>query len=338
MAEGTRSIGRHLAVWGGILVSTVILGYLAINLDWATLGREFQRVKLLYVPALLLILLVTFWIRALRWRHLLPTEAKLSRLRLFEATVVGFTASFILPLRAGEFVRPWVLSRWQPVGFSTAFASIVTERVFDALSLISLLGLLLGQHDKMPAFVATGANILAVVALGILAIMVYTYCCADQTSRFAKRIVSSILGRRFPKLTTKLLGMLDGFLDGLRAISSFKELAFVIFWSFTLWLGHVLLYQCGLWAFGIHPSWWIGVALCVMIALAVAAPGAPGFIGTFQLGCIVALGLYGLSEEFAVAYSVVQHALQVVATVLLGLAILHKRGLHLADLKQHSHK
>ncbi len=327
-----------MAVWLGILVSAVIVGYLAFNLDWDTLGREFQRVNLLYVPLLLLILLLTLWIRALRWRHLLPSDAKLSRLRLFEATTVGFMASFILPLRAGEFVRPWVLSRWQPVTFSTAFASIVTERVFDALSLIALLGLLLGQHDEMPAFVSTGANILAAIALGVLALMVYTYFCADQASRFAKRIVTGLLGRRFPKLTDKLLGMLDGFLDGLRAISSFKELALVIFWSITLWLGYVLLYQCGLWAFDIYPTWWIGVALCVMIALAVAAPGAPGFIGTFQLGCIVGLGLYGLSEEFAVAYSVVQHALQVITTVLLGLIILHKRGLHLADLKEHSHK
>lgn len=338
MAEATRTTGRHIAVWAGIIVSVAILAYLAFNLDWQTLGREFRNVRLLYMPLLLAVFLLNFWIRALRWRHLLPTDAGLSRWRLCEAATVGLMANFILPLRAGEFVRPWVLSRWQPVSFSTAFASVVTERVFDSLALIILFGILLGQHAEMPAFVAAGANILAAMAVVILALMIYTYCCSDQVSRLAKRIISVVLGSRHPRLADRILHMLDEFLAGLRAISSFRELAFVIFWTALLWLSFILLYQGGLWAFGLAPSWWIGLALCVMIALAVAAPGAPGFIGTFQVGCIVALGLYGLSEEFAVAYSVVLHALQVVSTVLLGLLILHRRGLQIADLKEHAHK
>ncbi len=136
----------------------------------------------------------------------------------------------------------------------------MTERVFDALALVALLGILLGQHDEMPAFVSTGANALAVIAFVILSLMIYAYFCSNQISRFAKRIVTAVVGRKHPKLADKLLHMLDGFLAGLRAISSFKELAFVIFWTAALWLTFVLLYQCGLWAFGLTPSWWTGAS------------------------------------------------------------------------------
>ena len=71
-----------------------------------------------------------------------------------------------------------------------------------------------------------------------------------------------------------------------------------------------------------------------MASLAVAAPGAPGFLGTFQLGCVVALTMFGFSEEFAVAYSVVLHSLQVNSVVLAGFLILHRRGLHLGDIQK----
>jgi hypothetical protein len=73
--------------------------------------------------------------------------------------------------------------------------------------------------------------------------------------------------------------------------------------------------------------------LNLMIALAVAAPSAPGFIGTFQAGCLVALTVIsGYSREFAMAYSVVTHVLQMTLVLGAGFVVLHLRGLRLAQL------
>lgn len=326
---------RHrAAVWVSVLASLVILGFLGFRLEWETFLHELGGIKLLHLPILVLLVFAAFWIRALRWRHLLPTDASISRRPLLEATLVGFTASFVLPLRAGEIIRPWVLSRWQPVSFSVGFASIVTERVFDALMLMVLFGLTLGHIGEAPPLVAAGANVMAVLALSILALMIYSYLFSDRMVRFGERVITTVIGRRHPKLSGKLIHMIDEFMIGLRGISSFRELAWVIFWSVCLWLEIVLLYQAGLWSFGLDPSLWVGVTVCVMISLAVAAPGAPGFLGTFQLGCVVSLTLYGFSEEFAMAYSVVLHSLQVLCVVLAGFLILHRRGLHLTDIRK----
>ena len=57
----------------------------------------------------------------------------------------------------------------------------------------------------------------------------------------------------------------------------------------------VFNYQVALWMFGEFPSFWVGTMINVMLALAVAAPSAPGFIGTYQFGCVVALTyIYGV--------------------------------------------
>jgi uncharacterized protein (TIRG00374 family) len=249
---------------------------------------------------------------------------------------VGFTANFILPLRIGEVIRPWVLSRWTPkrVRFSTGLASIVTERAFDALTLMAMLGLTFAKLDAVPPLVSMGAQVMAVLAGSILVVLVTVYLGSDRIISIGERVILFILEKRQPKLAHWMVSMIEDFLSGLRGISKLRDLSWTILWSVVLWGLLASLYQVGLWSFGVDASPWVGVTVCVMIALAVAAPGAPGFVGTFQLGCVVALSMFGYPEEFSMAYSIVLHSIQAVTVVMAGFIILHRRGLHLSDIKQ----
>lgn len=334
MIEAKKSRGRHIAVLASGLLSLVILVALGMRLDWSVLVAEFGRVDWRYLPLLVFLTMATFWVRALRWRHLLSDGSVVSRISLFEATLVGFTATFILPLRVGEVIRPWVLSRWKPVKFSAALASIVTERAFDALTLMAMLGMALSKMESVPPLVSMGAKVVGILAITILVILVAAYLGSNYVTRLAERMIIFVLGKRAPKLADRLVLMIEDFLSGLRGVSSFKDLAWAILWSVVLWFLLVLLYQAGLWSFGVDASLWVGVTVCVMIALAVAAPGAPGFVGTFQLGCVVGLALFGYPEEFSVAYSIVLHALQAVSVVVCGFVILHRRGLSMTDIQR----
>lgn len=324
---------RYLALLLSLAVSVVILVFLAWRLDWAVLVSQFDQVYWGFVPLLVLVILLTFWVRALRWRHLLASGDSVSRWNLCEATLVGFTATFILPLRAGEIIRPLVLSRWQQVRFSSVFASIVVERAFDALMLMVLLGVTITQMESVPPLVSVGATVVSILALVVFAMMVVAFLGAAKLIQVCEKAIEFLLGRKFPRIARKLTAMTEDFLNGLRGISSARNLVWSVIWSVVLWTLLMMLYQIGLWTFGIESSIWVGAMLCVMIALAVAAPGAPGFVGTFQLGCVVALVMYGYTEEFAIAYSIVLHALQVITVVVCGLYILNRRGLRLSEIR-----
>ena len=336
MSEVKRNSSHRVAIIVTGLLSLAILIALGARLDWAVLWSELGQVNWVYLPVIVMITLATFWVRALRWRHLLPNGKEVSRMSLCEATLVGYTATFVLPLRVGEVIRPWFLSRWQPVRFSTGLASIVTERVFDALTLMALLGLTIGNLDSLPPLVSIGAQVVAVLALCILVVVVAAYLGATQIILWAERVIVLVFGKRFPRLADRLVLMVEDFLSGLRGVSSLRDLAWVVLWSGTLWGLLVLLYQVGLWSFGVDASLWVGVTVCVMIALAVAAPGAPGFVGTFQLGCVIGLSIFGYPDEFSIAYSIVLHSLQAITVVVSGFFILHRRGLRMSDLKQDS--
>jgi uncharacterized membrane protein YbhN (UPF0104 family) len=76
------------------------------------------------------------------------------------------------------------------------------------------------------------------------------------------------------------------------------------------------------------------MTLGVFVALAVAAPSVPGFLGVFQLGCVAAFKLFSYPAAAAQVYSIVTHGLTYLFIVGTGTIILMSRNLNLLELKR----
>ena len=88
--------------------------------------------------------------------------------------------------------------------------------------------------------------------------------------------------------------------------------------------------------FDFPVSWHQAIVITVIIALAVAAPSAPGFIGVFQIACVAAFLLLGLSKELATSYSIIAHAQMFIIVICYGIYLLFKYKLNLTDLRENS--
>lgn len=324
----------------GLIVSFGISGALVYllfrDIDRESFLRELGRVRLSYLPLLIVLIVLPFWIRALRWRYILPNTAELSVSKLYSATAIGFFSSFILPLRAGEIIRPWALSKVERVSFSAGLASIVTERIFDIVALFTLLGLCMTQVETAPTLVVVGAQLLGGMAGAIIVVMIVAYFRGELVISLSQRMIAALLSKSAPGLAEKLSSMAREFVTALRALESFRELLIALSLSYLLWGEVTVLYQVGLWSVGDFPTFWVGAMVNVMIALAVAAPSAPGFVGTFQAGCSVALvTCYGYSEAFAMSYSILMHVFQLAIVALLGLHALHREKLGFREMLRH---
>jgi len=326
--------GQTIGIMVSVAISLGILIYLFAQLDWNEVWVHLKKIHPWSPPLLMILFFPILWMRAMRWRLILPNPETLSIPRLVDATVIGFFASFVLPLRAGEIIRPYVLSRWQPVPFSSALASIMIERLADSVCLLSMMLLCLNQLAEVPPLVIAGAQALGLLTFILIAIVAASYAWPGRMESIFHWFSDRLLGRFSRGTAERINRMITEFFCGLRVISSFWQLVKVMLWSFAMWLLVAFWYQSLMWAFGEFPNLWVGMMLNVMIALAVAAPSAPGFIGTFQIGCIIALStVYGYSREFAMAFSVVGHVMQMVFNVTAGLIVLHMRGLTFRQLR-----
>src|SRR5262249_61450352 len=84
--------------------------------------------------------------------------------RLWVVTAVAYMAINLLPVRLGEVVRPWLLSRRSNVSFSNVVGNVVLEKTLDSVIIVFyiLVGFLIVEN--LPLWVRRGALFPAVAA------------------------------------------------------------------------------------------------------------------------------------------------------------------------------
>src|SRR5256885_7450580 len=127
----------------GLAVTAVCLYFAFRHTDWATAVAQARNAN---IPLLVLATAAAtgmFPLRALRWRAILdPIEPNLPLGPLWRSIAIGMMVNNIALLRAGELARVFALTREVPaVSFSTGLASLVVDRVFDAVVVLLLLAL-----------------------------------------------------------------------------------------------------------------------------------------------------------------------------------------------------
>jgi uncharacterized membrane protein YbhN (UPF0104 family) len=128
-----------------------------------------------------------------------------------------------------------------------------------------------------------------------------------------------------------------GFLQALEILDSPWTFLQVFAWTLYLWCVITLIYLLGFLAFDLQAPTIIGsIVVTTIVAIAVSAPSAPGYIGAFQLGCTISLGIFHISEGQAFAFSIVLHVTQFVGILAAGLYSLGREGLSLRQIEQQS--
>ena len=275
--------------------------------------------------------------RGLRWRHLTNPIAPVSRSLLCRGVVIGFMVNNLVPLRIGEVVRAWYVSRESGVSASALFGTVVLERVIDVVAVVVIaLGALsfAGAGSAESTFLSRGAMLLLPAGLVPLVGLVLLRVAPDFVMR-----VSLWFLKPFPdRLSVLVERILGNFTQGLGALSGGSHLFWIAFHSATIWIGFSIVPMfAGLLAFGIDLGSLSQMVIVSYLALgavgvAVAIPSAPGFFGTYQLAFKTVLEQFGVSSADALALGLVVWFVFWVTLTLAGLVVLRTGGTRFRDL------
>ncbi len=321
MAAGLR-IGAALAV------TVACLSFALRGAEWSEIRTVLGRTHYGWVAVMMAVSVVTVYVRALRWRLLLRSVTTAAVRPFFSATAVGFMANMLLPLRAGEIIRPVLLGRQTSIATSAALASVLLERLLDLLLLFAFL-LALSITVPVPVAMRQASVVVAGVVVAILALVVLLL--RNQARAMAR--LRQALGRLPGSLGQAIADVLESFLRGVAGINDRRTLAALFIYSLGVWAVIAATFGCGLVALDVRvPLVAASVSLVVVVAAFVALPQAPGFVGTWQAGCVAALAFFGVSQEEAIGYSLVTHVVQVVVVVSLGVLCLVGDKMGVRDL------
>lgn len=316
----------------GLALTVLLLWWAFHDVQWAEVWRDVRQADPLLVVVAITVATLVFPLRAFRWRPILdPIAPGLPYGKLWRATAIGMMANNILPARAGELVRAYALSRDTTVPFSAAFASLVVDRVFDAV--IVLLLMVLAMFDPLfpagvsaTAYAGTGVLLVLGVAAGLYAIVFFPDRLMRLYELFARRVA--------PRFEERGRVLLKSFADGLSVLRHPGRFLVVFGWALLLWLTQAFSFWIMFFAVGIDAPFSAALFVQGLIVIGVAAPSTPGFFGPFEFAALAGLRMYGVDENLAAAWALSFHVLSLIPITVIGLYYLSRSGLHLGELRQ----
>ncbi|MFW5662496.1 MAG: lysylphosphatidylglycerol synthase transmembrane domain-containing protein, partial [Bacteroidota bacterium] len=110
------------------IILIVSIYYATKGIDYTTLWQVLKTADYEWVLIPIPIMLLSHWLRAMRWRTMLkPIFEPGSLWNMFSAVMIGYAMNNVIP-RGGEFLRPYVYAKREKKSFSSVFATIVVER------------------------------------------------------------------------------------------------------------------------------------------------------------------------------------------------------------------
>jgi uncharacterized protein (TIRG00374 family) len=316
-----------------IVLAVALLGWFVRQADLVEVWREIRSARVDLIVVALISMIANMAIRAVRWQYLLRPLGRTHFWNAFRTTTIGFAVSFLLPARAGEFVRPYLMARREKLSATGAFATIVLERVLDLVTVLLMFGSFVVLFDPGVEAVSAatyhaikiGGAVVGITAAVSLAALIAFAGNPEGLSRVALNI-ERVLPARIAQFVARLVKL---FGEGLAVAREPRRLLIALALSLPLWLSVAF----GIWivchAFHIDVPFtgsFLIVALLV-VGVAVPTPGAiGGFHEAFRIG---ATAFFGAPNDRAVGAGLALHALSFVPVTILGLFFTTQDGLSL---------
>jgi glycosyltransferase 2 family protein len=299
--------------WIGILISIVFL-YLALSgLELDDVWAAMQAAHYFWLLPGIAVYFLGVWVRSWRWHYLLRPLKKIPTRTMFPIVTIGYMGNNIYPARAGEVLRAAVLKQREGVPISASLATVIIERIFDGVVMLSFVFLALPELARLTrdAGVVEGVNISAMAFWGALVFFgaLLVFLLAAMFPQVTERIARFFIGRFAPeRLRERTLDLTLRFLSGLESLRSPFEALMIFFTTVIIWLLETAKYWFVMHAFDFEVSFFALMLMNGIVNLATTLPSAPGYVGTFDAPGIAVLVAYGVPGEMAAGYTLVLHA------------------------------
>jgi len=307
----------------GILVSLIALVALIYFIDLGEVKKDLLQADYRYLIPVLVLYVLALMTRAYAWRILLLDAIPYRD--VFLALNAGYLLNNILPLRLGELARALILGR-HGLGFWRVLSTILVERAFDFAVIAGMLLTTLPFVTGASQAYKVAITVFVMVSIGF----VVFYLIARNRDRVL--IVYELLTERWPGLSLIGEDRLKSFITGLAALTDIRRFLSVLLWMLVNWGLAILAQYLLLLAF--VPSAelvWIVFAQAV-VALGVALPSAPAYIGVLEAAWVAALSLVGVEPSTALAFAVSSHLINIIVTGVFGVYALVSEGESLVSL------
>jgi len=307
------------------------------------LWHAVKSANLAYILLSIVLIYLCYFLRAIRWRNFQKYLGPTNLWHIYEMTLAGFAAIFLLG-RAGEPVRPLLISRKDKVPLADTFGIYALERLFDTAStaILAAIGLLIftAQQHGHPEQTATAFQTAAktagtILCLAVLvAIGVLVYLRLHGTTVLERRMQGWLAAHGWRGGVARTL---LGFARGVQTIRTWGDLLFAVVVSAAHWLLVIAIYYLVALGFGgklatLRFQDAMLVLVFTLVGSAVQLPGVGG--GSQALTILAYTSIFNIEKEPAVAAALLLWFITFASCSFAGVPLLIKEGLSLGELRR----
>lgn len=317
---------RFSKSWSNVVYAILAIFFIWLSLrhlnadQWTEIRSALSHTRYLLIVPVILILFLSHWVRALRWRLLIESMGhNVQKRETFYAVLIGYMVNQAVP-RLGEIMKCTLLGKRTGIPVEKLIGTILIERLFDACCLLIFFGLTLAiqpdLYDRlMDTFFRAAPDstpstdqglIIWIIALLLITIGLF----------FWWKLRHLQLGRvreRFNRFKNQ-------FVEGLRAIQQLRARGEFLFLTLIMWICYLGGGYIGLLAFQDTQHLGIPVAFSILSAGSVGMIASPGGIGAYAYLIQKTMELYGIQEAVAIAFGWLLWLVQTSVILLGGLA------------------
>ena len=324
---------RRFQAAASIVLALGLFAFFLSRVPLGDIARQIAAASPAWLAATVLISLSTFVLRAVRWVWILRPVGRVPFFPAFRATAIGFAANTVLPARAGEILRPAILARERALPFPALLASIVFERILDAMSQLFFLGLALAAGPSggaMGSFASSRIRwVVAAIAAVAIGVALFAVLWRAATERLLERFLRLLPGR-FRDVARRIALT---FLDGFASLKTPRLALLVVSSSLFMWFVINVQIYCAMRAFGLDLPLSAAYVVTTAAVLGLVVP-TPGGVGGYHAAVQFALtNIFRVPLAAATGVALLAHAISFVPISLIGFVLfaaspLRNKGLH----------
>ncbi|GEM_PF-1407429 len=327
----------------GLLISLIFIVIIANQIDIDKTIKSFGFMNPIFIVPIIPIYLISFILRAFRWRILLNKE-DLQFSSLLSSIFIGFSLNCVLPARTGEIYRAYFFSKKEKLSKTKVFTSVILERVFDGLTLFLMLIFAIYFICPGDLFfkIAFSAGIMFLSGFIFLMILVKTKESGNKREQLRKLLAKISSFKNLPlkikdfneNFLNKIFTIINSFIEALDSLNSWKLLGKSVLYSCFIWLMEGAFMLLVINSFGLHFSLLNALLVLSVTAFSTLIPAGPAGIGPYQWGYIIALKVFGIEPELGLAISIINQLLSILLILVAGFFSIWKNSLNWGEIKE----
>lgn len=321
---------RKVTIFISFILGLVFIAIWLHIVDLKEVFNTFRTVKIILIFPLIIIFVLIYFLRSLRWKIILSPVEQITTIDSFKLCMTNYLINFLVPIHAGEIAKSLLLKKLKGTPLSKSLLTVYLDKATDLLPIFFLLSVTPFLDPRINSIIYLISGIL----LAVFSILIISLISLGSIKKTALDLIEKIFFFLPIKFKAKLKSFYLLFVESLSVMPRLSNRLFEIcgLTLFALVL-HCLLLWLFFYSFGINlPLITVFVGYLLLNA-SLILPAPPGFSGSLELIILFIFSyLYNYDKNVVSAVAASSHVFTAILFGILGILSMTLIGTSLSKL------